>query len=149
MGSRPDTNHLAPSETAFVQVGFKMFLNTTAAVTNWSADGTECSLVSAHPIVWSIGLPDSAKPVYGIRTMQHNYSPLKIVVSPRQGLMSPTDPGGQPLDRFCGAARGLLWSNILQCPLRHHSRRIGDGELRPGCTDCCISMLKGLTDGSW
>ena len=39
----------------FVQVGFKMFLNTTAAVTNWSADGTECSLVSPErfsPSLW-------------------------------------------------------------------------------------------------
>jgi hypothetical protein len=25
-----------------------MFLNTTAAVTNWNAEGTECSLVRAH-----------------------------------------------------------------------------------------------------
>ena len=28
-----------------VQVGFKMFLNTTATVTNWNADSSECSLV--------------------------------------------------------------------------------------------------------
>ena len=46
-----------PTEMAyFVQVGFKMFLNTTAAVTNWSADGTECSLVSSwrlSPTHWT------------------------------------------------------------------------------------------------
>lgn len=27
------------------KVGFRMFLNVTAAVTNWNAEGTECSLV--------------------------------------------------------------------------------------------------------
>ena len=27
------------------QVGFKMFLNTTASVTKWNSDNTECSLV--------------------------------------------------------------------------------------------------------
>lgn len=27
------------------QVGFKMFLNTTATVVNWNADNTQCSLV--------------------------------------------------------------------------------------------------------
>lgn len=31
------------------QVGFKMFLNTSAAVANWNADSTECSLVSSQP----------------------------------------------------------------------------------------------------
>ena len=37
-------------ETAdkIAKVGFRMFLNTTAAVTNWNAEGTECSLVRAH-----------------------------------------------------------------------------------------------------
>jgi hypothetical protein len=35
------------SELLVLQVGFKMFLNTSAAVTNWSADATECSLVSS------------------------------------------------------------------------------------------------------
>ena len=64
------------------------------------------------------------------------------------GLLFPTDPGRQPLDRLCGAARGLLWSDILQRPLRHHPRRLGDGELSPGCTGCSFSILKGLTDGS-
>ena len=28
-----------------LQVGFKMFLNTTASVTKWNSDNTECSLV--------------------------------------------------------------------------------------------------------
>jgi hypothetical protein len=28
-----------------------MFLNVSAAVTNWSADGTECSLVSGEAVV--------------------------------------------------------------------------------------------------
>jgi len=31
-----------------VQLGFKMFLNTSASVTNWNSEGTECSLVSLH-----------------------------------------------------------------------------------------------------
>ena len=31
-----------------LQVGFKMFLNTSAAVANWNAESTECSLVSPH-----------------------------------------------------------------------------------------------------
>lgn len=31
-----------------VQVGFKMFLNTSAAVANWNADSTECSLVGSR-----------------------------------------------------------------------------------------------------
>jgi hypothetical protein len=37
-------------ETAdkIAKVGFRMFLNTTAAVTNWNAEGTECSLVRAR-----------------------------------------------------------------------------------------------------
>lgn len=36
-------------ETAdkIAKAGFKMFLNVTAAVTDWNAEGTECSLVRA------------------------------------------------------------------------------------------------------
>ena len=49
-GQRPRRQPLQSSQGAVVQVGFKLFLNTTAAVTNWSADGTECSLVSPHPL---------------------------------------------------------------------------------------------------
>lgn len=30
------------------KVGFRMFLNVTAAVTNWNAEGTECSLVGSR-----------------------------------------------------------------------------------------------------
>lgn len=30
---------------AALQMGFKMFLHTTATVTNWNPEGTECSLV--------------------------------------------------------------------------------------------------------
>jgi hypothetical protein len=38
-------------ETAdkIAKAGFKMFLNVTAAVTDWNAEGTECSLVRARP----------------------------------------------------------------------------------------------------
>lgn len=38
------------------QVGFRMFLNTTAAVTNWNAEGTECSLV--RPAYSTLDTPD-------------------------------------------------------------------------------------------
>ncbi|CAL5219638.1 g1513 [Coccomyxa viridis] len=42
------------------KVGFKMFLNTTAAVTNWSADGTECSLIlEDNPLTDFVELPDA------------------------------------------------------------------------------------------
>jgi hypothetical protein len=33
-----------------LQLGFKMFLNTSVTVTNWNGEGTECSLVRAVPL---------------------------------------------------------------------------------------------------
>lgn len=38
------------------KVGFKMFLNTTAAVTNWNTEGTECSLVRGSGRGYACGL---------------------------------------------------------------------------------------------
>lgn len=49
--SSPQTNHVThpprPAER-IARVGFRMFLNVTASVANWNAEGTECSLVSAR-----------------------------------------------------------------------------------------------------
>ena len=62
IGQRLVDEFLARSKTArcadfreaadkVAKVGFKMFLNVTAAATNWNAEGTECSLVRAAPSV--------------------------------------------------------------------------------------------------
>jgi hypothetical protein len=41
------------------KVGFKMFLNTTAAVTGWNAEGTECRLVlDDNPLADFVELPE-------------------------------------------------------------------------------------------
>jgi len=48
-------------ETAdrIAKVGFKMFLNVTASVTGWNAEGTECSLVLVeNPLVEFVELPE-------------------------------------------------------------------------------------------
>ena len=39
-----------------LQVGFRMFLNTTANVTNWNPEGTECSLVSITKLYLCYGM---------------------------------------------------------------------------------------------
>ncbi|EIE20894.1 TRAPP I complex [Coccomyxa subellipsoidea C-169] len=42
------------------KVGFKMFLNTSAAVANWNADSTECSLIlEDNPLTDFVELPES------------------------------------------------------------------------------------------
>ncbi|KAL4422528.1 hypothetical protein ABPG75_008725 [Micractinium tetrahymenae] len=42
------------------KVGFRMFLNTTAAVTNWNAEGTECSLIlEDNPLTDFVELPEA------------------------------------------------------------------------------------------
>ncbi|GAB4815290.1 hypothetical protein N2152v2_002336 [Parachlorella kessleri] len=48
-------------ETAerIAKVGFKMFLNVTATVTNWNQDGTECSLIlEDNPLTDYVELPE-------------------------------------------------------------------------------------------
>ncbi|EFN52425.1 hypothetical protein CHLNCDRAFT_138928 [Chlorella variabilis] len=48
-------------ETAdrIAKVGFKMFLNTTATVANWNAEGTECSLIlEDNPLTDFVELPE-------------------------------------------------------------------------------------------
>lgn len=57
------------------KVGFKMFLNVTATVTDWNVNKTECSLVRA----W----------VHAVRAGHSSAA---------------TDHRGQPNDRVCGAA---------------------------------------------
>ena len=51
-------------ETAdkIAKVGFRMFLNTTAAVTNWNAEGTECSLVRARWGACAVAFCDAGLP---------------------------------------------------------------------------------------
>ncbi|BDA42448.1 Trafficking protein particle complex subunit 3 [Coccomyxa sp. Obi] len=42
------------------KVGFKMFLNTSAAVANWNADSTECSLIlEDNPLTDFVELPEN------------------------------------------------------------------------------------------
>ncbi|KAK9835170.1 hypothetical protein WJX81_003039 [Elliptochloris bilobata] len=44
------------------KVGFRMFLNTTAAVTNWNAEGTECSLIlEDNPLTDFVELPEGCQ----------------------------------------------------------------------------------------
>lgn len=41
------------------KVAFKMFLNTTATVANWNAEGTECSLLlQENPLAEFVELPE-------------------------------------------------------------------------------------------
>ena len=98
---------LRQRESLFWQVGFRMFLNTTAAVTNWNAEGTECSLV--RPAHVTLDSKQRAAVLHHVKFGTH------------------ADPGGQPADRLCGAARGLPEPDILQCLVRRHPRRPGAG----------------------
>lgn len=44
------------------KVGFKMFLNLTPSISNWSADGKECNLLfDENPFAEHVELPESAK----------------------------------------------------------------------------------------
>ncbi|KAK9791177.1 hypothetical protein WJX73_007611 [Symbiochloris irregularis] len=47
------------SAEKLAKVGFKMFLNTTASVTSWNAEGTECSLIlEDNPMTDFVELPE-------------------------------------------------------------------------------------------
>lgn len=47
------------SAEKLAKVGFKMFLNTTAAVTSWNSEGTECSLIlEDNPMTDFVELPE-------------------------------------------------------------------------------------------
>eukprot|EP00887_Chlorella_sp_A99_P000385 scaffold13.g385.t1 len=68
IGQRLIDEYLAKSKTQrdfrdtadkIAKVGLKMFLNTTAAVTNWNAEGTECSLIlEDNPLTDFVELPE-------------------------------------------------------------------------------------------
>jgi len=50
---------------AIAKVGFKMFLGVTASVSNWDADGTECSLIlEDNPLVDFVELPETCQGLY-------------------------------------------------------------------------------------
>ena len=93
-----------------LQVGFKMFLNTSAAVANWNAESTECSLVSPQ-------CPD------------HRKVQVKKMLRANSGILDVwgTDSGGQSLDRFCGATGELFRPHLLQCPVRRDPGSPRDG----------------------
>jgi hypothetical protein len=69
IGQRLIDEYLAKTKTArcsdfretadkIAKVGFKMFLNTTAAVRDWNAEGTQCSLVlEDNPLAEFVELP--------------------------------------------------------------------------------------------
>jgi hypothetical protein len=47
------------------QVGFKMFLGVIATVSNWSADGSECSLIlDDNPLADFVELPDTCQGLF-------------------------------------------------------------------------------------
>lgn len=47
------------------QVGFKMFLGVSATVSNWSADGSECSLIlDDNPLADFVELPDTCQGLF-------------------------------------------------------------------------------------
>ncbi|CAK9864755.1 unnamed protein product [Sphagnum jensenii] len=47
------------------KVGFKMFLGVSATVSNWSADGSECSLIlDDNPLVDFVELPDTCQGLF-------------------------------------------------------------------------------------
>lgn len=70
IGQRLIDEYLAKSKTTrcsnfkevaerIAKVGFKMFLNVTATVSNWNADGTECSLIlEDNPLTDYVELPE-------------------------------------------------------------------------------------------
>lgn len=73
MGQRLIDEYLAKTKTArcsdfretadrIAKVGLKMFLNTTALVGGWNAEGTECSLVlEDNPLAEFVELPEQLK----------------------------------------------------------------------------------------
>lgn len=49
-------------ETNFIQVGFKMFLNITPTVTNWTSDNNQFSLIfDDNPLADFVELPDDGR----------------------------------------------------------------------------------------
>jgi hypothetical protein len=64
----PVTEYLCVETLKFYygkQVGFKMFLGVSATVSNWSADGSECSLIlDDNPLVDFVELPDTCQGLF-------------------------------------------------------------------------------------
>lgn len=90
------------------KAGFRMFLNTTATVANWNAEGTECSLVGGS---W-VG---HARPGNGWQLLASRFLPaLCLRLPPGSRALQQADPhvcghtrpGGQPEARHCGLHKG-------------------------------------------
>lgn len=104
------------------KVGFRMFLNTTATVANWNAEGTECSLVGSGCCCLPGFLPSSAcgwrlasahiSSAQSARALAAGWAPM--FGCPRKGDVAAT--------RFCphrcGRHTVLPWAQ-QPCPVHH------------------------------
>ena len=103
------------------KVGFKMFLNVTPTVTNWSADGKECSLIlDENPLAEMVELP-----------------------------LAPSDPSGfRPANELwysnilCGVVRGALEMVQMQV----HVSFVGDVLRGDALTEMRLKFVRMLDE---
>lgn len=106
------------------QVGFKMFLNVTATVTDWNTNKTECSLVRHGGLLYFICFRQVEY------TDPHRFSRNSLVA----------DVGRQPIDGFCRTARRMCRPGVLQFAVWCDSRGTGHG----ACTVLSITRRRVL-----
>lgn len=88
------------------KAGFRMFLNTTATVTNWNAEGTECSLVRGNPgEPVQPGTPRVA--ACELQVERQLSGGMRAERAPLPGSLAEPPCFGQPAQQDCGGVAAL------------------------------------------
>lgn len=105
------------------QVGFKMFLGVSATVSNWSADGSECSLIlDDNPLADFVELPDTCQGLFYCNIL------CGVIRGALEMVKSSTEIPF--LFRFCllmkGPLRVLILMIGIHCDIYHNVQSMHD-----------------------